>query len=193
MARLTIVEQAVAVYVALRAPCLNRDVRRKNMIRNYIPMLLAILAISGSVANADMDDGTLRDYLNKSELVVVGNITRIIVITRGDAAAPEYTCTFQIDDVIKPHPLQTNSTIMVNIKRFELGDEDRHPLLAEGKQSILFLKRTYDKNAWDTVDYWFGIQEPLPILIRTLKRLVKESVEQAGPAYPPQGVGSADP
>ena len=151
------------------------------------------LALTGSVVYANADDDTLRYCLNKAELVVAGTISNIIVITIGDAGAPEYTCKFQIDEVIKPNPLQTNSMIWVNIKRFEIRNEDRHPLLADGKRSILFLKSTYDKNGWETVDYWFGIQDPFPILIRSLKRLVKESVEQAGPGYPPQGVGSPDP
>ncbi len=117
----------------------------------------------------------------------------MIVTVVDDAGAPEYVCNFQIDEVIKAHPLQTNSVISVNIKRFETQDGDKHPLVAEGKQSILFLKHTYDEKGWDTVDYWFGIQYPFPALIRSLKRLAKESVEQAVPAYPPQGVGSAEP
>ena len=29
-------EQAVAVYVALRAPCLNRDVRHKTIVRHNV-------------------------------------------------------------------------------------------------------------------------------------------------------------
>ena len=178
-----------------RGSCLNPDVRRKDMNRNSIRMLLAIVLLATLVhgAYADTDDNTLRGYLNKSELVVVGNISRMIVTVVDDAGAPEYVCNFQIDEVIKAHPLQTNSVISVNIKRFETQDGDKHPLVAEGKQSILFLKHTYDEKGWDTVDYWFGIQYPFPALIRSLKRLAKESVEQAVPAYPPQGVGSAEP
>ena len=152
-------------------------------------MLLAIALLATLVfaVYADTDDDTLCCYLNKSELIVVGKISKIIVTVVDDAGAPEYVCNFQIDDVIKVHPLQTNSMIWVNIKRFETQDGDKHPLVAVGKQSILFLKHTYDEKAWDTVDYWFGIQPPFPALIRSLKRLEKGTVEQSAPPYGAQG------
>ena len=48
------------------------------------------------------------------------------------------------------------------------------------------------------VSLWIGMHlflslAPAWIVVRILKRRKQKRAEQAGPAYPPQGVGSADP
>ena len=145
---------------------------------------------------ANEGDDTLEPLLAKSDLVVLGMfVTHLDGITT-EIGVRDWSGSFLIEDVLKGDASLSNTTVMVCMTRFEMTMEDHLPLINKDSRCILFLNQALDmaKPAWVTSDYWFGVQYPLPVLARTLKRLANDNrVEQSVPEYPPQGVGSSEP
>jgi hypothetical protein len=135
-------------------------------------LLLCLLA---GTAIADDGDETLRGWLAKSELVVAGQfITEPIGITH-ETGVLNYVCDFKVAQVLKGNTALAGSTSSVNIVRLELDVKDKYPLIQKDAECILFLTNVSpDKPAWQTVDFWFGVQPASPWLARSLKRLAAE-------------------
>jgi hypothetical protein len=117
------------------------------------------------------DDDTLRFYLSKSQLVVLGTIPSTPFPIVSEAGVLLYSCDFEISEVLKGQTSVKN--LKVGIARFGFADEDRLPYLKKGAKCILFLKDTGTKGKpqWITADFWFGVQHPSPSMARSLKRL----------------------
>ena len=125
---------------------------------------------------ADDGDDTLRTLLAKSDLVVLGKIVSEPPGIIKKPGMPHYFCDFAVKDVLKGDPAFTNTTIKVNITRFEMDEKDHHPLIKKDSRCILFLKKASPGNTlvWVTSDMWFGVQYPFPWLARSLKRVAQE-------------------
>ena len=154
-----------------------------------IAIIVAALALAVSLCHADDGDDTLRLYLSKSDLVVLGTIVSEPEGHWLEAGVPNYICEFKVLDVCKGDAKLTGKTINVNIKRFEMHKKDRHPRIKKDAECILFLEQEGEGNTphWVTTDFWFGIQHPIPWMIRSLKRLAKqeaEDVEQSSRPVP---------
>jgi hypothetical protein len=158
----------------------------------YLVMSLAVLM--PLIARATPDD-TLKSWLNQSDLVVIASFTGRIIGIQDRPGVIEYVCDVDIHEVIKGDATLANQEIPVALIRHQRDPNDTHPLIQAGSKCILFLKADNSrKPIYVSSDPWFSIQYPLISLSQNLKRLVNdEEVEQAGPGYPPQGVGSPDP
>src|SRR5262249_24329833 len=135
-------------------------------------MVLGLVLALGTPAFADDSDETLRFFLSKSDLVVLGEIT-----SKPDGIVDEkgvwnYVCDFRIAEVLKGQKPGAD-TIRINIVRIELNNENRLPELKKGGKCILFLKKAGVgvEPAWQSADSWFGFQRPSPWMARSLKRL----------------------
>ena len=142
----------------------------------YSILILALVILPILTCRADDSDNTLKFYLSKSDVVVVGKIVSEIGGVITEEGVPNYICDFAIQDVIKGDETLKDKTIKVNITRFELDKEDKHPLLKKDSKCILFLKKANEGSTpeWETADFWFGIQHPFPTMIKSLKRVIKE-------------------
>lgn len=143
-----------------------------------IAILATALALSVGVCHADGSDDTLRLFLSKSDLVVSGTIISEPAGIISEIGVPNYICQFKVSDVCKGDPRLKGETIGVNFKRFEMNKKDHHPLIKKDAQCILFLKNegTEKKPGWVTTDFWFGIQHPIPWMVKSMKRLAKEKM-----------------
>jgi hypothetical protein len=136
---------------------------------------LILTSLLTLTCRADESDDTLKFYLSKSDLVVVGRIVSEAGAVIWEFGVPNYICDFEIQDVIKGDENPKDKKIKVNIMRFEMDKEDKHPLIKKDSKCILFLKKTgNDTPSYKTADFWFGIQYPFPWMIKSLKRLAKE-------------------
>ena len=144
--------------------------------------LVATLMLQ-AIAKADDSDDTLKFYLSKSDLVVLGNIISIPVAFMSESGVPNYNCKFKVVDVIKGDNSLKGKIIDVSVLRFEIHKKDHHPLITKDAECILFLKKVPQGTVplWRTSDYWFSVQYPSPWMVRSLKRLAKEkSAEDKG-------------
>src|SRR5262245_57231295 len=134
-------------------------------------VLGTVLVLSTPIFGSESDD-TLRFFLVKSELVVVGEIASGLARASEEVGGVYYTCDFRIAEVLKGNK-PVEETIRVTIARFELEEADRLPELKQGSKCILFLKNVGDgkRSTWRTADLWFGVQRPSPAMARSLKRL----------------------
>jgi len=137
--------------------------------------LVATLMLQ-AIAKADDSDDTLKFYLSKSDLIVLGNIISILVAFMSESGVPNYNCKLKVADVIKGDISLKGKIIDVSILRFEIHKKDHHPLIKKDAECILFLKKTSQGTvpAWVTSDFWFGVQYPSPWMVRSLKRLAKK-------------------
>jgi hypothetical protein len=130
--------------------------------------LTLVLAAS---AAADGGDDTLRFFLSKSDLVVVGKLTSEPAGVEKEAGVVNYRCQVAVSEVLKGKAA-TKGELTVNIIRFESAAEDKLPWFKKGATCILFLKSADPKTpAWETADVWFGVQPSSPWMARSLKRL----------------------
>ena len=90
-------------------------------------LLFFLLAVSPVIA--DDDDETLKFYLSKADLVVVGKISSDPIGIINETGVPNYNCDFLVSAVIKGDAKLEGQVIKVNIKRFEIKDKDKHPLI----------------------------------------------------------------
>lgn len=138
--------------------------------------LTLLLAAPGLVCG---NDETLRFYLSKSDLVVVGEIASDPTRASEEVGVVIYTCDFRITATVSGRkPIE--DSIAINIIRLERDDADRVGELKKGFQCILFLKNVgSDKTPrWETADVWFGLQRATPTLERSLQRIVSENWAQ---------------
>ena len=150
-----------------------------------IDLLVAIVLLAEAVAVADQrGDETLKFFLSKSHVVVVGKITSTPLAISGSRSVPIFVCDFQVNDVLKGDAGLKGKTIMLNIIRIEMDKKDHHPLIKKNAECILFLKeRKAKRGPWETADVWFGVQHPSTYMAKSLKRLAEqEVVEQRDPA-----------
>lgn len=143
-------------------------------------MLLALLvgAIPG-IAFADEGDDTLRMYLSKSDVVVLGEFASEPLGETDELGVVHYHAEFKIEQLIKGEPKgdrREGGTMRVNIVRFEMEPADRLPELKEGGRCILFLKANEDQETptYTSADFWFAVQRPNSMMVRSLARLVEE-------------------
>ena len=146
-----------------------------------IVLLSVVLTLATGLCFAD---DTLKSYLGKSELVVIGKITTLSVGEYKAIGVLYSTCEFRIADVLKGDASLKAKTIRVKVKRYELSAEDKHPLLKKDSECILFLKNagTKENPSWKTADFWFAIQYPSPMMASSLKQLAKETAEETADA-----------
>lgn len=132
--------------------------------------LIAVLPVRG-----DDGDDTLKSFLSKSDLVVMGKITSEPIGINYETGVPNYNCEFRVQDVLKGDAKLKAQVIKINIMRFEIDAKDKHPLIKKDGECILFLKSAAPNTpGWVTADFWFGIQYPSPWMARSLKRLAGE-------------------
>ncbi len=143
-------------------------------MKNMAVLLAAVLLLLPAVVIADSSDDTLEFYLSKSDLVVLGTIVKDPFVIFSEEGVPNYICDFKVRDVLKGNAKLKGQTIKVNIKRFEMDEKDKHPLIKKDSECILFLKMRDGVPSWETADFWFGIQYPSPTMAKSLKRLAKE-------------------
>ena len=120
------------------------------------------------MAVADEDDDTLKFYLSKSPLVVVGKIVDHPFGTRYEAGVLNHICKVSVTEVLHGDANLKDKNLTVRIVRYELGSADRHPLIRKDAECILFLKPTTNMPSWETADVWFGIQHPSPMMANAL-------------------------
>jgi hypothetical protein len=132
--------------------------------------LIAVLPVRG-----DSGDDTLKSFLSKSDLVVMGKITSEPIGLNHEVGVPNYICEFRVEEVLKGDAKLKDQVIRINIMRFEMEVKDKHPLIKKDGECILFLKSAApNAPAWVTTDFWFGVQHPSPWMTRSLKRLAAE-------------------
>jgi hypothetical protein len=144
-------------------------------MRSFVTLFVVSVILIPLEAFADASDDTLRLYLSKSDLVVLGKITTEPLGIAHELGVPNYICQFRIDDVLKGESKLQSKSIKVNIKRFGTDKSDHHPLIKRGSECILFLKKASQSTvpAWVTADFWFGVQPTSPWMARSLKRLAE--------------------
>ena len=141
-----------------------------------IPLLTLALLLVPSVCRADDGDDTLRFYLAKSDLVVLGTIVSKPIAKSTEAGVLGYGCDFHVAEVCKGDAALEDTTIRVSIGRFEGAKKDHHPLIEMDAECILFLKNGSSGTIprWLTADFWFGVQQPSPWMAKSLKRLASQ-------------------
>ena len=136
--------------------------------------LLALpLLLLCTVCAADEDDDTLKFYLSRAGLVVVGTIVAEPTGIVTEAGVLNYITDFRVTGVLKGDRDFEGNAMRINIKRFEMTEKDRSPLIKKDSDCILFLKKEPEGTVpqWTTADFWFGVQQPSPWMEKSLKRL----------------------
>jgi hypothetical protein len=132
------------------------------------------LVLPGFVLAVDTEE-TLRYYLAKSDLVVVGEFTSEPVVKEAIFETRHHEADFKIAQVIKWDAPKTRvgETIKVGIL---LEGEERLPEMKKGGKCMLFLEchALKPKPAYITADNWFGVQRPNPRLASALAQVIKE-------------------
>ncbi len=147
------------------------SIRRQAAV--VLTVVMGVMALA-TVAIADDGDETLRFYLARSDLVVLGEIASEPSEFQKEIGVANYVCDFKIAQVLKGKR-PARDTITVKIVRFERDEEDRFPEVKKGSKYILFLKHAANGETpvWKTADFWFGVQRPSPWMARSLKRLAE--------------------
>lgn len=135
------------------------------------PLVVAfLLPIASSLVWADDSDDTLRFYLNKSELVIVGKVVNEPFGVSGEAGVENYGCQIEVEKVVAGELKVGEEPIKVTVTRFTgTGGEPK-----KGESYLLFLK-SYGgrKGYWQTADFWFGIMPAATAPIPSLERLAE--------------------
>jgi hypothetical protein len=148
--------------------------RNRTQAALVFTVVVGVLTLDAS-AVADEGDDTLRSYLARSDLVVLGEIASEPGEFQKESGVANYVCDFRVTEVLKGTK-PAGDSLTVNIRRFEMDEADRLPELKKGSKCILFLKRAEggETPAWKTADFWFGFQRPSPWMARSLKRLAEQ-------------------
>ena len=141
-----------------------------------IAHLIAAGLLLPLVAHADHSDDTLKFYLAKSDLVVLGTIKNEPVGNTSVAAVVGYDCNVEVADVLKGDQTLKGKTIRLGIVRFESGENDQYPPIKKNTKCILFLKQfgAPEEKSWGTTDLWFSVQYPNSMMAKSLKRLARQ-------------------
>ena len=135
---------------------------------------VALALLLPSVVIADDSDDTLKFYLEKSDLVVLGTIIELWGIPmHGKGVVQPWTYEFRVTDVLKGDNDLKGKAIKFDIPRFMKDEKDVDPLLKKGSECIVFLKDSGD-SSWETADIWFGVHYPSPTMVESIKRLVRD-------------------
>ena len=139
-------------------------------MRRTISMVALVLATWAGVSRAA--DDTLCFSLGRSELVVLGSFTSELLAVSDELGVVDYSGDFKVEQVLKGDARVAGKTMKVSVVRFEMGPDDKHPLVAKAGRCILMLTSARGATpAFVTADEWFGVQPPWPWLARDLKRL----------------------
>lgn len=146
---------------------------------------LGLALVLPALTAADDGDDTLRFYLLKSDVVLLGEFTAApLVGAIKEEGVIHYQAEFKISQLLKGEALgerRVGGTIQVDIVRFEQEPQDRLLELKKGGKCILFLKCN-DRQAtpsYITSDVWFGVQRPSPSMATSLSRLAPEQAKKA--------------
>ena len=151
-----------------------------------IAILTASFVLTAGICVANDSDDTLKFYLSKSDLVVLGTIVSEPEGLVDEKGVPNYICEFKVSDVCKGNADLNGKSIKVDIKRFEMHKNDHHPLIKKDAECILLLKKEQEGTIphWVTTDFWFGIQYPAPSMVKSLKRLAAQDARGNKTAKP---------
>jgi hypothetical protein len=139
-------------------------------------VLIVILAAwSATTARADAGDDTLKYYLSKADLVVLGEVTSDPVGVTSAATVTDFF-EFKIAQVLKGNGPAKGTTMKVSTLHYAFDPEDQPRELRKGGKCILFLKaaRPKESPAWATVDPWFGVQPVSSFKVWNLARLAAD-------------------
>jgi hypothetical protein len=155
-------------------PAGTEKARRIEM--KMLTVLAAFFALVSGVCYADESDDTLRFFLSKADLIVLGTVTSEPTERVEEEGVPSYLCEFTVSDVCKGDITLRSKTVKVSIKRFERDKKDHHPLIKKDAECILFLKKAPERTTpqWVTADFWLGVQYPSPWMVKSIKRLAKQ-------------------
>ena len=147
-------------------------VQARRILKNSALLALPLLLLC-TVCAADAGDDTLKFYLSRAELVVVGTIVSEPMGTIKEVGVLDYSTDFRVKGVLKGDRDLEGNTMRINIQRFEMTEKDRNPLIKKDSGCLLFLKKESDgtRPQWTTADPWFGVQWPSPSMENALKRL----------------------
>jgi hypothetical protein len=132
----------------------------------FIPMLLCLFL--PTLARADDGDDTLKFYLGKSDVVLVGTVLESPVAYTFESGVPNYACSVNVEEVLKGDAALKGKQSIV-VVRFESDASDRTVKLEKGAKLIFFLSQN-DKSL-STVDVWFGVQPYGKWMAQSLARL----------------------
>lgn len=153
--------------------------KKRNMcVLSAALLILPFPLMAAEKTQADADDDTLRHYLSKSEVVVVGQVTdglQRIGVDFGSAYPVRVVeFEFKVSDGIKGK-IAAKQTINVTVTRAV----DIEPWIPrQGNRFVLFLKPS--GKSWTSADKWFGVQPHSEAFVTHLKRLRDQ------PAVPPK-------
>lgn len=147
---------------------------------------LALAPPSLAVAG-DLEE-TLRFYLAKSDVVVLGEFASEPIRKGTSKFGTQYEADFKIAQILKwdaPGETKVGATIKVHIVRAVLHEEDFEPEdqlpdLKKGGKCILFLD-CYDLKptpSYITADIWFGVQRPSSWMAKSLARIATEQTKR---------------
>ncbi len=141
---------------------------------SILALLLTLTsACAAPGSSGEPGDAALKYLLSKSDLVVCGKITNVMVFT---TERTSYLFDCQIREVMKGDGARRGQTIAVSISRVEDPKSKGNPLLKEGSECILFLRSAQPpaKPPWREADYWFAVQPHSDSMMSVLKRLAAE-------------------
>lgn len=143
------------------------------LLRKSCVLMLLVCCSWPHWADADDSDDTLKHFTSKSDLVVSGKIVSQSIATIREIGVVRYACDFLISDVAIGAKERKGKKIRVIIKRFEQNANEKHSLIKQDAECILFLKKQKPGNMpeWETADFWFGVQQPSVWMMRSIKRL----------------------
>ncbi len=145
-----------------------------------LPFLALLATVAAAPARPPDNDDLLRRLIDKSDLVVAGTIADGPSVTEDESGVLSYVFLFDVAEVFKGGTTGESGLtddmrrFEVNIKRFELKLQGRHPLLEKGSTCILFLRKASEgeRPRWRSSDFWFAAQPESHALAKAVKRLV---------------------
>ena len=159
----------------------NADVGIGESMKKITLLVLLMLATAAPSFASEIVRITLAELQAKADIVVLAKVTK--VVAEGDADH----VTIKVDSFLKGKGPRNIYTFTL-VTRGGLKDFD--PSIKEGDSGVFFLKPMAQEGEVEKA-YWGGVAV-FPKNNFDLTNRDKES-QQSGPAYPPQGVGSADP
>jgi len=138
---------------------------------------LALWFTASALALDEEGDDTLRMYLSKSEVVVLGEFATEPIRRNYETGVDFYDADFKIAKLVKGKEQgnrRVGGTIRVKVIR-DFYPDDRPPELKKGGKCILFLKSL--EHIHESADPWFDIQTPRRRMVSSLVRLAAEEAK----------------
>jgi hypothetical protein len=139
----------------------------------FAPVLALLLP--GLVVASDTEE-TLRYYLTKSDVIVIGEFATEPVGKEPNEEFRYYQADFKITEIVKwDAPVEPRVGMTVKVHLLVPAGEQR-PELKKGGACMLFLgcREVQPTPSFITADLWFGVQRPSPGLAKALSRSVAE-------------------